>query len=136
MEKTIDELLKTPCWVIDTLPKQVPADSQGQYFALERYMRKPDHLASIKKKHINLVLKLNCYRDISIDNGETWNPDPQMVVAAMRGRWFYIMLEDSMILTEPDDTHMSLFNPDEELLDLVKQIAASEGLFVWKSPNA
>ena len=58
-----------------------------------------------------------------------------MVVAAMRGRWFYIMLEDSMILTEPDETHMSLFNPDEELLDLVKQIAASEGLFVWKSPT-
>jgi hypothetical protein len=37
---------------------------------------------------------------------------------------------DSMILSEPDDTHMTLFNPDDELLELVKLIASGEGLFV------
>ena len=37
-----------------------------------------------------------------------------------------------MLLSEPDDTHMTLFNPDEDLLDLVKILAAGEGLFVWQ----
>ena len=29
---TIEEYLKKPYWVIDILPKQVSADSKGQYF--------------------------------------------------------------------------------------------------------
>ena len=42
------------------------------------------------------------------------------------------MMGDSMILSESDDTHMTVFNPDEELLDLIREISSSEGLFVWK----
>jgi hypothetical protein len=35
MEKyTIDELLQKPYWIIDILPRQVPADSKGQYAAV------------------------------------------------------------------------------------------------------
>ena len=37
-----------------------------------------------------------------------------------------------MILSEPDDAHMTVFNPDEELLDQIREISSSEGLFVWK----
>ena len=29
---------------------------------------------------------------------------------------------------------MTLYNPDEELLDMTRQLAISEGLFVW-GPN-
>ena len=36
-----------------------------------------------------------------------------------------------MILSEPDDTHMTLLGPDEKLLKLVKLLAAGEGLYVW-----
>jgi hypothetical protein len=49
-----------------------------------------------------------------------------------KDRYVYIMMGDSMILSEPDDTHMTLFNPDDELLELVKLIASGEGLFVWR----
>ena len=35
MKKTIDELLQTPYWIIDILPKQVPYQSAGQYFNIE-----------------------------------------------------------------------------------------------------
>ena len=45
------------------------------------------------------------------------------------------MLGDSMILSEPDDTHITVFNPDKELMDLIREISSissSEGLFVWK----
>ena len=37
-----------------------------------------------------------------------------------------------MILSEPDDTHMTVFNPDPELLALIKELAAGEGLYVWQ----
>ena len=50
----------------------------------------------------------------------------------MRSKYVYLMLEDSMILSEPDDTHMTVFNPDEETLKLIRTLAAGEGLYVWQ----
>jgi len=126
---TIEELLEKPYWIIDILPKQVPKDSPGQYFAIEDFFLK-EQLTEIKKKHIGVILKLNCYVDISID-GEK-NPAPERIRDIMMERYVYIMLGDSMILSEPDDTHMTVFNPDEELLDLIREISSSEGLFVWE----
>ena len=175
---TVDELLQTPYWIIDILPAQVPKDSPGQYFAVEKYYLREQRLAEIKQKHINVVLKLNCYRDISIDGGaefnsssehvqvneepdcspervgeeinlspehgtekinpspehgtEKINPSPEHVAEEMRKRYLYIFTGESMILSEPDDTHMTVFNPDPELLELIRAIASSEGLFVWR----
>ena len=132
MPKTIEELLGTPFWIIDIMPAQVPADSAGQYFAVEKYFLQGDRLAEIKQKHINLILKLNCYRDISIDEEETVNPSPARIAEEMQKRYLYIRTGDSMILSEPDDTHMTVFNPDPELLALIKELAAGEGLYVWQ----
>lgn len=129
---TIEELLETPYWIIDILPKQVPKDSPGQYFAIEDFFLK-EQLTEIKKKHIDVILKLNCYLDISID-GEK-NPAPEQIRDIMTERYVYIMFRDSMILSEPDDTHMTVFNPDEELLGLIREISSSEGLFVWKNDD-
>ena len=84
----------------------------------------------VKRKHIGLVLKLNCYRDISVE--EELNPPPEKISGIMRERYVYIMVGNSMILSEPDDTHLTLFNPDEELLDLIRSLSPGEGLFVWK----
>ena len=132
MKKTIDELLQTPYWIIDILPKQVPAHSAGQYFAIEKYYLDKKRFNDIKQKHINVILKLNCYRDISIDEEEEINPSLERIEKEMKNRYLYIMIGESMILSEADDTHMTLFNPDEELLELVKDIASKEGLFVWR----
>ena len=73
--RTIDELLNSPYWIIDILPFQVPKDSPGQYFAVEDYFLK-EQIADIKKKHINVILKLNCYRDIMLE--DELNPAPGM----------------------------------------------------------
>lgn len=126
---TIEELLEKPYWIIDILPKQVPKDSPGQYFAIEDFFLK-EQLTEIKKKHIDVILKLNCYMDISID-GEK-NPAPERIRDIMMERYVYIMLGDSMILSEPGDTHMTVFNPDKELMGLIREISSSEGLFVWE----
>ena len=125
----IEELLNKPYWIVDILPKQVPKDSPGQYFTIEDYFLK-EQLAEIKQKHINVILKLNCYLDLSLD-GEL-NPSPDRTAAIMMEKYVYIMISESMILSEPDDTHLTIFNPDESLLELVRPIALSEGMFVWK----
>ena len=129
-EDKIEELLKKPYWIIDILPKQVPKDSPGQYFAVEEFFLK-EQLAEIKKKHINVILKLNCYMDISIDDEE--NPTPEQIRDIMLDRYVYIMVGDAMILSEADDTHMTVFNPGEELLDLIRAVSSAEGLFVWEN---
>ena len=132
MMKTIEELLQCPYWIIDILPSQVPEGSPGQYFTVEKYFLQGDRLEEIKQKHINLILKLNCYRDISISDETVVNPIPEHVAEEMKNRYLYIMMDDSMVLSEPDDTHLTVFNPDSELLELIRQIASGEGLFVWK----
>ena len=132
MKRTTDELLQMPYWIIDILPEQVPEDSAGQYFAIEKYYLEKERMEVIKEKHINVILKLNCYRDVSIDGETAVNPDPEHIADEMRNRFLYIMLDDAMILSEPDDVNMTIFNPDEKLLRLVKEIAAGEGLFVWQ----
>lgn len=128
----IEQLLQSPYYIIDILPMQVPKNSPGQYFAIERYYLRDKVLKKIKRKHINLILKLNCYRDISIDKDAAINPSPKHIAREMRNRYLYIMIGESMILSEPDDTHMTVFNPDPQLLELIKKIAAGEGLYVWK----
>ncbi len=125
----IEELLQTPYWIIDILPMQVPENSPGQYFAVEKYFRK-EQMAVIKQKHANVILKLNCYRDIEID-GEK-NPDPVRIMEAVSKQETYIFVGESIILSEPDDTYMTMYHPNEELLGLIRTLASAEGLFVWK----
>ena len=129
---TIDELLQKPYWIIDILPEQVHADSPGQYFIVEKYFLGKEQLDRIKQKHIDLILKLNCYRRISINEEEEGNPSPERIANEMRTKYLYIMLNDAMILSEPDDTHMTVFNADKETLDLIRTLAAGEGLYVWQ----
>lgn len=134
MGKSIDELLQAPYWVIDILPGQVPEDSPGQFFAVEKYFLQEERLGGIKQKHINLILKLNCYRRISLGGEGAGNPPPEQIAAEIRGNRACIMVDDSMIVSEPDDTCMALYNPNGKLLDLVRALASGEGLYVWKPP--
>ncbi len=132
---TIEELLQTPYWIIDILPAQVPARGSGQFFAVQKYFLAPERLAAVKEKHIDLVLKLNCYRSISIDGETEMDPPPERIAAEMRRRYLYLMVDEAMILSEPDDTHLTVFHPDDRLLALLRTIAAGEGLYLWQPPS-
>lgn len=125
----IEEMLTKPYHIIDVLPERVPAGSPGQYFAVEKYLM-THQSSAIRQKHIHTILKINCYYDISIDG--ILNPPPEQIRETMTNHRTCILLEDSMILSDPDETYMTLYHPDEPLLALVEKIAASEGLFVWK----
>ena len=47
---------------------------------------------------------------------------------------FYIILKsaDVLITVSGDDTYMTVYNPTEEVLELMDSLAGSEGLFLWK----
>ena len=130
MNNKADELLQKPYWVIDILPEQVSKESKGQFFEIERFFLESSRLTSIKQKHVNVLLKLNCYYQLSID-GEV-NPSPERIVEDVMERSVQIRADEAMILSEPDELHMTVYNPDEKLMKLITAISSGEGLFVWK----
>ncbi len=132
MKTSIDSLLESPYWIIDILPKQVPKDSPGQYFEIERYWLREPQLSAIKQKHIDLVLKLNCYADVSLDGWDTVDPPPERIAEEMRSRYTCVMIGDSMIVSQPDETWLTFYGEEGEIFELVKTIAAGEGLYVWR----
>ena len=139
---TIEEYLNKPYWVIDILPKQVPADGKGQYFRIEKYFLEHPQIDNIYRKFTNILLKLNCYEDIGVSyDGDEWitNPAPQELEAALLKcmadkQLFYIILKsaDVLITVSGDDTYMTVYNPTEEVLELIGSLAGSEGLFLWR----
>ena len=139
---TIEDYLDRPYWVIDILPKQVPANSGGQYFRLEEYFRIHPRIDTLYVRFTNILLKLNCYVDVEVStDGENMLHNPSstdfeaMVSACLYEKtMLYIILPaaDTMITLIGDDTYMTVYNPSEEILALLGALVASEGLFIWK----
>ena len=139
---TIEEYLERSYWVIDILPKQVPADGKGQYFRIEKFFLEHPQIDNIYRKFTNILLKLNCYEDINVSyDGEDWitNPAPHELEAALLKcmadrQMFYIILKsaDVLITVSGDDTYITVYNPAEEVLELIGSLAGSEGLFIWR----
>ena len=139
------ELLENPYWIVDILPEQVPADSKGQYFAVERYFLQPERLVPLRRRYAEILLRLNCYVDmaVSFDACASWetNPDPEAFsarVAGLSGNEFLRAVfaeQNAMIDYDHNDTYLTIYDPDSALLDRVRAMAAAEGLFVWSPPQ-
>lgn len=125
----MEELLNKPYWIIDILPERVPENNPGRYFTIEEYWRR-NHLPEIRQKHLSLILKLNCYMELSMD-GEI-NPPPERIRDRMTEHDVSILLGDALIVSERGDTYMTVYNPDDRLLGLIRRLSAAEGLFVWQ----
>ena len=135
-----DKYFNKEYWVIDILPKQVPADSEGQYFAVEKYYLEKPCRSELQRKFLDILLKLNCYYDFEVwpldHNNCAVNPEPEILEEFMMAQKEAINIilpsANSMIVTQPDDLYMTVYNPDEKLLELIQKLASAEGLFVWK----
>ena len=127
----IDKMLTQPCWIIDILPERVPGNGPGQFFAVEKvFLHDPD----LRRKKTHLLLKLNCYYDLTLvrDQEEIKNPGPEKLADLIGKEYLFIMIGNALITADNTDTYMTLFGPDEKMLELVRKLAAAEGLFVWK----
>ena len=141
----IGKLLEGPCWIADVLPEQVPGDSDGQYFAVERYYLQPDRLCTLRRRFAEILLRLNCYDDmtVSFDSCESWerNPDPEEFadkLVSMSGNSFLRAIFEAqgvMIDIEPDDTYVAGEGPESRLLGRLRALATAEG-FLFGSPSA
>ena len=141
----VDELLEKPFWIVDILPEQVAKNSAGQYFAIEQYYLSEPTNSELRTKYANLVLKLNCYYDIVLlddfaqdyECGEL-NPDPDKLVGCFVGESaknsvsIIIKNENTMVVSNKDDTYLTVYNPVEHVLDLISRLAVAEGLYVWR----
>lgn len=141
----IDELLDKPYWVADILPEQVPKYSAGNFPAIEQYYLREPRLSELRNKFLNIILKLNCYYDISVltdpeggMEGAEENPDPERLHAVFVGEnaaecvQVFMKNENILIVSNKDDTCVAIFNPNERVLTMIRRLAAAEGLFVWK----
>ena len=105
---------------------------------MEAYYRRPENLPVLYRKFADLILKLNCYCDLVINEGISWeeNPDPEILyrriidTESIRFMDILIPSEDSLITLSWDDLYMSVYHPSAELLETIRDLAASEGLFV------
>lgn len=135
----IEDLLSKPYWIVDILPKQVPANAGGQYFKIEKYFLSSPRVDTIYRKFANMLLKLNCYVDIIVFliDDESWveNPAPEdMERMVLKRRPLFVVLKQSMAMLSitGDDHNMTLYGADEETLQLISSIVSAEGLSVWK----
>ena len=139
----VNDLLEKDCWVIDYLPRQVPANSPGQFFNVESYLLNHYEDYGLRKRFTAVVLKLMCYHRVCVHWGQ-WLEDPSPALIAegietilnKRSGWLNILLpeENALLVFEWDSLYLTLYNPSPELLELMEEIARSEGLFLWK-PN-
>lgn len=139
----IDELLEKPCWVIDFLPHQVPADHGPQFFRIEKLLLQSPHINLLYDKFAAILLQLNCYYDIHLcmndDDMLTFNPEPEYLLNAVhcvlkQKQHLAILIEaaSTLLTLSSDDTHMSIYNPSDDILPLLHQLASAQGLFLWK----
>lgn len=134
----IEEMLDLPYWIIDILPRQVPAEGGGQYFSVEQYILNSSMMDAVCQRFARLLLKINCYEDIAVclADADEWtdNPSPQTLAG-----WFLeqkpmnILLKSTgaMVAFSGDD-HSLTYYTDRPVPQLIRDLTASENLFVWK----
>ena len=131
----VDKLLESTYWVVDFLPVQVPAGSTGRYGEVERYVVSSGRAARAK---FGLLLRLMCYVDLRVRVGDAdaWHrPAPADLSRLVGGSYLTILCGQALIVSDPEDTYLTLFNPSERLLDVLRKLATAEGLFVWQPPQ-
>ena len=141
----IDRLQEKPCWIIDFLPWRVPADAPGLYFRVEAFYLAPHYTARRAQQFANILLKLNCFHDISAlrGNDEQWvkNPAPSLLTSwiddcllhtSSHGSTMHMLIgaHDTLFTITHDFTHMAVFNPSEQILSLLQPLVTAEGLFI------
>ena len=143
ISERVEELLERPYWVVDLLPRQVPADTPGQFFAVERWLLSGSRGTSVRQRFADVLLGLNCYHDLLfIRDDETegrLNPSPKKLTKwILRDRGMINVLverEGALVSVPAMSTCMTVYNPSPGLLDELRLLASAAGLFVWQPPQ-
>ena len=128
-----------PYWIIDILPEQVPSDSPGRYFTVENFFL--SRMEELCRKFADLLNMVNCYCELEVClDCESFSGDfaPEDLERLLRETGtsdypLYIRVNHSNALFAfaGAEHYLTLYEPDPELLGLVRRLATAEGLFVW-----
>ena len=142
----IDNLLETPCHLIDIYPIQVLENSPGCFFRINDWILDNEY-ELLAGKFFRMLLKLNCYHDLTVchENRIEKNPAPDLLrkrvrkcfSAKQRKRGYMIVFVDTdraMLVLNGDDPWAAVYNADENLQALLRMLADSEGMFFRKAP--
>ena len=137
IRKKVEELLEKPYRVIDILPEQVPAETPGRYFAVERYYLEPARFTDIRKCFADIVIKLYCYYDLSVLLGDAdeplIDPEPEQLadrIESAKQHMCILIGNDSLLMISTDDLYMTVLNADDSLTARIELLAKANGLFV------
>lgn len=136
----IDHFFDKEYWVVGFLPKQVPENAGGRFFSVEEYYLEPSRYTILREQFSEILLKLYCYYDIRLfvddDTEGVANPDPEQLANHIKDNQgnlcMLIGASEALITLGRDDTHMTIYAPSKELLELIRMLAEANGLFVWK----
>ena len=102
-----------------------------QYSDLEKMFL---HSEELVKKHYNIILKLNCYYKLKLvdfSGEDLGDVNSESLLKYVGQKPIYLLLANSLFSLDPDNMHMTLYNPTNAILTIMKKIASSEGMFVW-----
>ena len=137
----IDDFFNKEYWIVDFLPKQVPEKAGGRFFSVEQYYLEPSRYVVMRERFSNILLKLYCYYDLRLfvddDTEGVAHPEPELLANHIKDNQgdFCILVgaSEGFITLSRDDTHMTVYAPSEDLLELIRTLAGGAvGLFVWK----
>ena len=140
----IESFFEKEYWIVDFLPKQVPEHSGGRFFAVEEYYLEPTRYAVLREQFSEILLKLYCYYDLRLiiddDTEGIANPEPELLASHIKAYQselgILIGSSEALITLGRDDTHMTVYAPSDDLLELIQTLAGAVGLFVWKAKKA
>ena len=137
----IEHLIDGPYWVADILPKRVPAGKPDRYFDVEKYFLQKDRIREIYRRYAEILIRLNCYYGmaVSFDQGETWEEDPELaafvqkVLEAPETAQLRVLFpaQNAMIDLDLGYTDLAVYDPDSNILDLLRPMLLAEGFFLW-----
>ena len=140
-DRIIEHLIDGPYWVADILPKRVPAGKPDRYFDVERYFLQPERIREIYRNYAEVFIRLNCYYSmaVSFDCGESWEVDPdpsefvRNVLEASDTAQLRVLFPEQRAMIDLDFgyTDLAVFDPDSNILDLLRPMLLAEGFFLW-----
>ena len=140
-----EALLEKPYRIIDILPARTPERFAAAYSALERHCFRDPAADMPYTRFLNLIVKLGCYCDIAACRAgeEKWSslPEPEYLSKAFfelaetrLGGLHFIIDGGKLLLTlDAGDLYMTVYGSYPRMMRRIKQLARSEGLFVWKN---
>ena len=136
----IESFFDKDYWIVDFLPKQVPENGSGKFFSVEEYYLEPSRYAVLRERFSDILLKLYCYYDLRLfvddDMEGIANPEPKLLASQIKTNLAELCMligtSEALITLGRDDTHMTVYAPSHDLLELIRTLAGAEGLFVWK----